>query len=214
MLSAGSPVDAQEAKEYFLQAREDYRAGQFEKAIHEFLAADQLKPAAALAYNIAEAYEKMGDLARAYYRIYLARDPHASDHVLVEATVSNLQRRVAATSVAPVVVVDAPVAPAPASPGPEPVILVTVPGGSNRCRLWFLWWRLGGRPPRHETGCWLGLSWGLERWPQPSSSLEWQTWPPSRGRAARLLRELLPAAIAKLEMMPRAPKAGEMPPAR
>jgi tetratricopeptide (TPR) repeat protein len=94
-LALAAPVtNAQlaEAKRLYQQGRSDYDAGRFDLAIHEFLAADRIKPAAALAYNVAQAYQKLAnnDKAVVYLRLYLERAPAAPDRGAVEATIKNL----------------------------------------------------------------------------------------------------------------------------
>ncbi len=70
-----------------------YRQRSFEDAIERFLAADKLAPRPALAYNVARAYEKLQEPARAlqYYREYLRRGADASNRDEVERRVAELQ---------------------------------------------------------------------------------------------------------------------------
>ncbi len=150
-LSAASPTPAQvrKAKQLFQQGRVEYQAGQFQKAIDDFLAADKLKPSPALMYNVAQAYEKLGDPNHAveYYQDYLVRAPQATDREAVKATIQNLQAKLQAAPaaapmapVAPVVVLASPVGapvpsptaePTPASPAaPPPIIVEPAPGAA------------------------------------------------------------------------------------
>jgi tetratricopeptide (TPR) repeat protein len=94
-LSTAGASAEERARQYFRQAMRDYKDGRFRDAIGEFLKADHLKPGAALIYNVAQSYEKLGDLANAiqFYRLYLERDPAASDRRAVEATIRNLEMR-------------------------------------------------------------------------------------------------------------------------
>jgi tetratricopeptide (TPR) repeat protein len=94
-LSAPRTANEDRAVQYFHQAMKDYKEGRFREAIGGFLKADQLKPGADLMFNVAQSYEKLGDLANAirYYRAYLARDPAATDRKAVEATIRNLEAR-------------------------------------------------------------------------------------------------------------------------
>lgn len=66
-----------EAVERYREGRAAFDAGEFERAIRSFLDADRLAPSAALSFNIARSYEKLGDTARAleHYRRYLLREP-------------------------------------------------------------------------------------------------------------------------------------------
>ena len=49
----------------------------YAQAIEHFLAADALVPSAALSFNVAKAYEKLGESAKAlrYYRDFARRSP-------------------------------------------------------------------------------------------------------------------------------------------
>ncbi|MHB8416691.1 MAG: tetratricopeptide repeat protein [Myxococcales bacterium] len=154
ILGSSSPAaQLQKAKQLFQQGRADYQAGRFRQAIEEFLAADKLKASAALIYNVAQAYEKLGDLSHAveYYQDYLSREPHAADRDKVKATIQNLQAKLQAEPAAPVVVMAAPVespaapapgpaapaltAPAPAPPVSAPEAAVTEPAKPHRSRV-------------------------------------------------------------------------------
>src|SRR5262249_29930467 len=70
-----------------------YRQGRYEAAIDCFRRADGLLPSAALSYNTARAYERLGDQARAldFYREFLRRDPEASNVRRVHARVAELE---------------------------------------------------------------------------------------------------------------------------
>jgi len=63
--------------ERYREGRAAFDAGEFERAIRLFLDADRLAPSAALSFNIARSYEKLGNTARAleHYRRYLRREP-------------------------------------------------------------------------------------------------------------------------------------------
>jgi tetratricopeptide (TPR) repeat protein len=90
LCAATGPVDRPTV--LFDQGTAHYRAGEFKQAIGEFLEADRLRPNPALAYDIAQSYEKLADPERArdYYRLYLQRAPAASDRIVIEATVRSL----------------------------------------------------------------------------------------------------------------------------
>lgn len=70
-----------------------YEAGRFQVAIGFFREADDLAPTAQLSYNIAQAYEKLGDVARAleYYREYLRREPQPDRVSEVQGRVVEIQ---------------------------------------------------------------------------------------------------------------------------
>jgi hypothetical protein len=61
-----------------------------------------MRPSPALAYDTAQTYEKLGDPEHAaeYYRLYLERQPGASDRPVVEATLRNLDAWIAARKAA------------------------------------------------------------------------------------------------------------------
>ncbi len=80
------------------QARYDegvlaYRRGQYEQAVALFIVADRLLPSPALAYNIAQAYEKQHATAEAldYYREFLRRAPKADNRQEVAVRVAALE---------------------------------------------------------------------------------------------------------------------------
>jgi tetratricopeptide (TPR) repeat protein len=98
-----SDADLRLARQLYEQGRTEYRNGNFKKAIAEFLAANEIKPSAALLYNVAEAYEKLGDPAKAveHYERHLNADPAASDRAAVEATISSLKARLQGVAAQP-----------------------------------------------------------------------------------------------------------------
>jgi tetratricopeptide (TPR) repeat protein len=83
------------AQRRYAEAAALFRAGKYERAIRLFLEADRLAPSAALAFNVARAYEKLGNTARAleYYRHYLRRDPNGSGARRAASRVSELQAK-------------------------------------------------------------------------------------------------------------------------
>ena len=91
---ASLQADAQARYEQGVQA---YRAQRFREAIELFLAADRLVPRAALAFNVARAYEKLQEPARAlqHYRDYLRRGPDASNEAEVKSRVQELEATLA-----------------------------------------------------------------------------------------------------------------------
>lgn len=101
---ASIDVSAAETQPVEVTSREDanslyergaaaYRDGRFREAIGLFLAADELAPSPALSFNVARAYEKLGESARAleYYRDYLWRGPDAAVVETVERRIAELQ---------------------------------------------------------------------------------------------------------------------------
>jgi len=81
-----------DAKAKYQQGAEAYTAGHFKDAVDLFLAADRLAPSAPLSFNIARAYEKLGDDAGAlrWYRDYLRRNPAAANASTVAALITSL----------------------------------------------------------------------------------------------------------------------------
>lgn len=91
--SPPSPPAQNAARERYREAVAAYESGQFVEAIRLFRSADRLSPAAALSFNIARAYHKLGDrpTALAWYRDYLRRDPDAADAATVRAVIDDLE---------------------------------------------------------------------------------------------------------------------------
>ncbi len=106
------PTDAQreEAKNRYQEGAAAYRKGQFKDAVDLFLEADRLAPSAALSFNIARAYEKLGDASNAlrWYRDYLRRDPEASDRATVEQIVHKLEEKLKSKGVMQLTVLSQP----------------------------------------------------------------------------------------------------------
>lgn len=74
-----------------------YRAGRYREAVDAFLAADRLSPRAALSFNIARAYDKLEDVAKAleYYRDYLRREAAPQNGAETRTRVSQLEAALA-----------------------------------------------------------------------------------------------------------------------
>lgn len=89
--------DRASAQSRFEQAVQAYRDQRFQEAIDLFLAADRLAPRPALAFNVARAYEKLHEPARAlqYYRDYLRRGPDAANVEEVKTRVRELEAELA-----------------------------------------------------------------------------------------------------------------------
>jgi tetratricopeptide (TPR) repeat protein len=99
-------VDVATEREREARARYDagvsaYQAGRFQQAISSFLVADELAPRAALAFNIARAYEKLDDSAQAlrYYRDYLRREVSPVNMEGVRARITELEALLASRGV-------------------------------------------------------------------------------------------------------------------
>jgi len=93
--SAGSPTEY--ARSRYRLGVDAFRAGRFVQAIDYFLEADRLAPSAALSFNIAQAYESLGDVPATlrWYRDYLRRAPDAQDRGEVEKAVLGLEAQLA-----------------------------------------------------------------------------------------------------------------------
>jgi tetratricopeptide (TPR) repeat protein len=87
------PARREEAKARYAQGAAAYRAGQFDEAVELFLTADRLAPSPALSFNVARAYEKLEQPARAleHYRAYLRRGAEPRHETAVRARVSELE---------------------------------------------------------------------------------------------------------------------------
>lgn len=74
-----------------------YRDGRYREAIDAFLAADRLSPRAALSFNIARAYDKLEDAAKAleYYRDYLRRETAPQNGAETRTRVTQLEAALA-----------------------------------------------------------------------------------------------------------------------
>ena len=86
-----------DARTHYNAGKKAYDAGEYEKAIAEFQAADQLAPSGVNDFNIATAYDALGNKVDAirYFKSYLTRTPEAQNRATVEATISRLERAIA-----------------------------------------------------------------------------------------------------------------------
>lgn len=98
--AAARPTDEM-AKGHYASGRAYYQQGRYKDAIREFKSALELSQKAALYYNIALCWERLGDLEKAiaYRRKYLQADPKAGDADQVKLQIVALQKRLRATSV-------------------------------------------------------------------------------------------------------------------
>jgi tetratricopeptide (TPR) repeat protein len=94
------------AKEHFKAGRELYKKGQYQDAIGEFRKAYKAKPHPVMYFNIAQCYEKLGDVGNALsnYREYLHQLPDADDRPTVEATLQTLEAKLKETQVQPLII--------------------------------------------------------------------------------------------------------------
>lgn len=87
-----------------------YAAGRFKDAIDLFLQADALAPSAALSFNIARAYEKIGDDSSSlqWYRDFRRRDPEAKIGAEVQERIHALEAALAVKGVQQLTVLSRP----------------------------------------------------------------------------------------------------------
>jgi len=85
------------ARELFLQGVAAYRAGKFYEAVEIFLQTQRIYPDNELCFNIARAYENLGDVGAAlrYYRDYLRQADRPSDGEEVRERVRRLSQQLA-----------------------------------------------------------------------------------------------------------------------
>mgnify|MGYP001587059220 CR=1 FL=1 len=83
------------AKKYFDSGKILYKQASYKEAIMEFQKAYSLVPHGALLYNIAQCYEKIGDVPQALraYKEYLRAVPNAEDKDYVQVSINNLEKR-------------------------------------------------------------------------------------------------------------------------
>ena len=93
--SPAAAADSKEAQAHFANAARAYQEGRYEDAVDLFLKAYQIDPQPELLYNVAQAYERLGDVRNALrsYRDYLRQHPSDQDRKFVETRVQNLERR-------------------------------------------------------------------------------------------------------------------------
>jgi len=99
-----------EARSKYQEGANAYSAGRFKDAVDFFLAADRLAPSAPLSFNIARAYERLGDDSGAlrWYREYLRRNHAANNAEAVHALVTNLAHVLQKKGVQQVTVLSSP----------------------------------------------------------------------------------------------------------
>jgi tetratricopeptide (TPR) repeat protein len=92
---SASPADAKRARELFKQSEKSYREGRLDEAVSFLNEAYKLDPKPVLLYNLARAYEALGDVPRAIeaYKSYLEHDPKTPDKGALEQRISSLERQ-------------------------------------------------------------------------------------------------------------------------
>jgi tetratricopeptide (TPR) repeat protein len=108
--TAATDARRTQAKTRYEEGAAAYAAGRFKDAVDLFLAADRLAPSAPLSFNIARAYEKLGDDSGAlrWYRDYLRRAPNAANASDVAALVEKLEDRLSKKGVQQLSVMSTP----------------------------------------------------------------------------------------------------------
>lgn len=87
-----------------------YARGHYHDAIELFLAANRLRPSAALSFNVARCYEQLDDApsALAWYRDYLRRSGNPSDGARVARQIAKFEKRLAQKGLQQVSVLSTP----------------------------------------------------------------------------------------------------------
>jgi hypothetical protein len=85
--------DRSEARAHYQAGVKMYGSGDYQGAIREFSAAQQLAPADLNNYNLALCYDKLGDAEPAiqYYRAFLDKQPGSDKRAEIEASISRLE---------------------------------------------------------------------------------------------------------------------------
>jgi len=99
-----------EAKDRYQKGVEAYSQGRFKDSVDLFLAADRLSPSAPLSFNIARAYEKLGDDSGAlrWYRDYVRRAGNAPNVGDVAKLVTHFEGKLQAKGVQQLTVLSEP----------------------------------------------------------------------------------------------------------
>jgi hypothetical protein len=85
--------DRSDARAHYQAGVKSYNVGDYQTAIREFSAAQQLAPADLNNYNLALCYDKLGNAEPAiqYYRAYLERQPDSAKRSEIEASINRLE---------------------------------------------------------------------------------------------------------------------------
>jgi tetratricopeptide (TPR) repeat protein len=121
--------DAQQARKYYEKGTQYYDLGRYDEAARQFEAAYEIKQDAALLYNIAQSYRRMGDNKRAVelYKNFLRRMPNSSKRTEVEGRIEALQKLVDESASKPTSVMPAPAVDLPAPVQEDGAILALAP---------------------------------------------------------------------------------------
>jgi tetratricopeptide (TPR) repeat protein len=107
---ASSASARQAAQATYKRGAAAYSSGHYTEAIDLFRQADRLSPSAALSFNIARAYEKIGDgpSTLAWYRDYLRRAPGSADAAEIARSIDRLEAELSQKGVQQVTVLSIP----------------------------------------------------------------------------------------------------------
>lgn len=85
----------EDAKKHFELGKAYYKQSEYNKAIDEFQKAYSLYPHSVILYNIAQAYEKEGNIPMAlrFFREYLRASPNAEDKSIILISIQNLEKK-------------------------------------------------------------------------------------------------------------------------
>jgi hypothetical protein len=100
VLFAGTTVFAG-ARQHFMAGQDYYTQGRYNKAIEEFEEAYRLDPRPLLLFNIAQAYEKLGQLKKTvdYLKRFLEAEPDTDERTTLLNKIANLEARIAKTGI-------------------------------------------------------------------------------------------------------------------
>jgi tetratricopeptide (TPR) repeat protein len=98
------------AKAQFRRGAALFKSERYESAIRAFLEADKLSPSPALSFNLALAFDRLGDVSGAlrWYRDYLRRRPNPPNAAEVNARISELARQLGRKGVQQLTVLSTP----------------------------------------------------------------------------------------------------------
>ncbi len=90
---AQKPDRAAEARRLYDEGLKLYNRASYAEAIEKFKAADALAPSPALAFDIGQAYRHLGDCPSAlgWYRLYVQRDPKATERAEVRMAIIDME---------------------------------------------------------------------------------------------------------------------------
>lgn len=124
----------EEARAHVAEAKKAFAKRKFAVALQEFQAAQQLKPAPVLWFNIGKCHEKLNDIPKALraYRTYLSEAPNAPDKKEVSKAIARMELKLRARGVQQLLVLAQPPGATASIPGkgsqPVPATFELRPG--------------------------------------------------------------------------------------